>query len=262
MRPINFVKNEGVRAFFEAIVPHYRLPSRATVKKYLAEMYKQGVLKIKMALAPLRAEPPPAARGLSVCLITDAWGARNGKSYNAVLATSLDDDFNHQLHCLNLSEFDKSHHTAEVLAGMLKDTLSYGNYNVPVTSIFRTVHDAGSNINKGLYLCARVWWWWCLPGSHPFLFAWISPLPLACHNTKPTAVPDAGLESSNCIAHALQRTILNSIKACPSVVAMLTKLKMAVKALNQSHVQRAYLREAQKALGVFEHKMVQANATR
>jgi hypothetical protein len=70
------------------------------------------------------------------------------------------------------------------------------------------------------------------------------------------------LESSNCIAHALQRTILNSIKACPSVVAMLTKLKMAVKALNQSHVQRAYLREAQKALGVFEHKMVQANATR
>jgi hypothetical protein len=43
---------------------------------------------------------------------------------------------------------------------------------------------------------------------------------------------------------------------------MLTKLKMAVKALNQSHVQRAYLREAQKALGVFEHKMVQPNATR
>ena len=37
---------------------------------------------------------------------------------------------------------------------------------------------------------------------------------------------------------------------------------MAIKALNQSHVQRNYLRAAQIELGVFQHQMIQPNSTR
>ena len=149
----------GFREALSILAPQYSMPSRATVRKYLAAMYEAGFKMVKAALAPLREEgTKPAARGLSACLITDAWGARNGKSYNAVLATTLDDDFNSQLLCLKLSEFEKAHHTAEVLADMLKDTLSYTDYNVDARSIFRTVHDAGSNINKGSY-------WWVVDGS-------------------------------------------------------------------------------------------------
>jgi hypothetical protein len=64
-----------------------------------------------------------------------------------------------------------------------------------------------------------------------------------------------------CIAHGLQRTILNSINKCPAIGEALSKLRIAVKGFNQSHVQRAYLTEAQEAMGVFKHKMVRPNAT-
>lgn len=45
-------------------------------------------------------------------------------------------------------------------------------------------------------------------------------------------------------------------------MALLNKLKSAVKGVNQSHVQKAYIRDAQVKLGVFQHALVQPNATR
>lgn len=149
MRPISWVKGPGARDMLNALSPRYSPMATATVRKYMAAMFKARRHQIKTALAPLRSDKPPAARGLSACLITDDWGARNGKSFNAVLATTLDDDFVQEQHCLSLTEFESAHHTAEVLTTKLTETLSFGEYNLPVSAIFRTVHDAGSNIKKG-----------------------------------------------------------------------------------------------------------------
>lgn len=77
-----------------------------------------------------------------------------------------------------------------------------------------------------------------------------------------TGVPDAGLKSSSCTTHALQRTIVNSLNHSPAIKTMIKKVKAAVKAVRQSHSQTAYLREARVAAGVFDHQLVQANATR
>jgi len=72
-------------------------------------------------------------------------------------------------------------------------------------------------------------------------------------------VPDAGLKSSACTTHALQRTIINSINAVPD---MKTMLKTAVTATRMSHTQTAYLREAQQTTGVTDHQLIQCNTTR
>jgi hypothetical protein len=75
-------------------------------------------------------------------------------------------------------------------------------------------------------------------------------------------VPDAGLKSSSCMAHALQRTIVNSINTSDVVKEKLRLFKGFVKGTRQSHVQLAYLTEAQKKTGVFPHRLVQPNSTR
>lgn len=150
MRPLHSIKGAGLRAFLKACVPQYRPPSSATIRNYMGAMYEARMEQLKTILAPLRADGlGTTTRGLTASLITDGWGARNGKSFNATLLTTLNDDFEQELYCLDMREYEKAHHTAAVVKGMLEDTLSDRSFHIPPSSIFRAVHDAGSNISKG-----------------------------------------------------------------------------------------------------------------
>jgi hypothetical protein len=150
MRPMHSIKGQGLRAFVKAIAPQYTPASSATLRKFMDAMYEERAKQLKACFDPLRDDKlNEATRGVTVCLITDAWGARNNKSYNATLATTLDDNFEQQLICLDMTEYEKPHHTAAVVQGMLESTLSEARFNIPIASLSYTVHDAGSNINRG-----------------------------------------------------------------------------------------------------------------
>lgn len=60
----------------------------------------------------------------------------------------------------------------------------------------------------------------------------------------------------------MQRTIINGINAVEPLKGMLRELKAAVKGVNMSHSQRAYLKSAQERVGVTPAQLIQSNATR
>jgi len=109
----------------------------------MGAMFGKAKALVKGFLAPLTSDAAGgAASGLTACLVTDAWVARNGRSYNGTLATTLDDDFRARLICLEMAECQKKH-TAAVITKTMED------FNIPAASVFRIVHDAGSNVKKG-----------------------------------------------------------------------------------------------------------------
>jgi len=148
LRPFNAVDDEGFKDFVSAIALQYKLPTTRTVCKYMGAIFGKGKALAKGFLAPLTSNAAGgAASGLTACLVTNAWAARNGKSYNGTLATTLDDDFRARLICLDMAECQKKHHTAAVITDLLAKTME--DFNIPAASVFRTVHDAGSNVKKG-----------------------------------------------------------------------------------------------------------------
>lgn len=82
MRPFNIVNNPGFRAFVKVLQPGYVLPTPKTTHKYLDAMYDQRKGEFKAMFAPLSLDTAgTAAAGITACLVTDAWGSRNGRSY-------------------------------------------------------------------------------------------------------------------------------------------------------------------------------------
>lgn len=71
-------------------------------------------------------------------------------------------------------------------------------------------------------------------------------------------VLDVGLKSSSCTTNALQRTVINSLNAAFNIKIMLSRMKSAVAIMRMSHSQTAYLREAQRAAGMFDHQLIQS----
>lgn len=155
LRPFNLVNDQGFKDFMSAIAPQYKLPTTRTISKYMGAMFVKAKGDVKGFLAPLASDEGGGAEcGLTICLQTDAWAARNGRSYNGTLANTLDDDFRPRLICLDMVECQKKHHTAPVITGLLTKTMQ--DNEIPPFSVFRTVHDSGSNVKKGVWVCVHM----------------------------------------------------------------------------------------------------------
>lgn len=119
-------------------------------------------------------------------------------------------------------EFKSAHHTAGEIKTLLTNTIS--DSHLRQESVFRAVHDAASNMKKG--------------------------------------VGDANIDSLYCTAHQLQRVIVNSMAKVPALTACLRTVKSFVTFVHKSNVGSAYLRSKQDELGIHQHKLIQSNATR
>ena len=73
---------------------------------------------------------------------------------------------------------------------------------------------------------------------------------------------DAGIPSSLCFIHSLQRTIAVSLKEADAVRDALKRTKKVVTGARKSNVQAAYLREAEVSIGAPQRALIQDNQTR
>jgi hypothetical protein len=151
-------------------------------------------------------------------------------------------------------EFKSKHHTTDQIAALVRDALATAG--LPHHAIFRAVHDAARNMIAG--------------------------------------VRAADLNSVLCTAHQLQRTIVGAMAKAENLNDHLGRVKVRprltqpvaalmrsyghllilpmlvyvvcvqgfVRLVHKSNVACADLREHQQRLGLFQHKLIQSNATR
>eukprot|EP00952_Eustigmatos_sp_NYUAD-ZCMA_P012961 51772-Eustigmatos_ZCMA.PRE.1 len=187
-------------------------------------MYKRARERMTERLSGFRPDPPVGryARPIASCITLDGWSSRANRHYVAILLRTLDYNFNMETKCLNVIEFKSKNHTADQITALIDQALA--DAEMPKSGVFRAVHDAANNMIAG--------------------------------------VRGSDLDSILCIAHQIQRCIVGSLSKVPDMSESLKRVKAFVTHVHKSNVASADLKEKQTALGMFEHKLIQSNATR
>ena len=215
----------GFREFVLALNSRFRMPGLNTIRKYTRAMAEAAREQLLTYIQPLKEKGPVALRGMAACLSLDLWTDNTQKKFLGVLLHTIketEDGYEQKEFCLACKEVDETHITAEVVKKYVDDVLK--DFGLPVKCIFRVVHDGDAKVIKG--------------------------------------VRDAGLPSSLCFIHSLQRTIAVAFKGAEPVVEVLTRTKKAVTGARQSNVQASYLRRAQESVGAPQRALIQDNQTR
>ena len=224
-RPAALTVGEGFRELVHALNPRYVVPGLKKIREVTHAMCLAARDEVLDYIHPLKQKGPAALRGMVGCVSLDLWTDLTQVEYMGVLLHTIKETeggYEQKEFCLACTEVDANHITAEVVQEHLEAALK--NFGLPVKSIFRAVHDGDMKVIK--------------------------------------AVRTAGLSSSLCFIHSLQRTIAVSLKGVDAVHAVLKRTKKAVTSARQSNVQAAYLREAQLAIGAPQRTLVQDNQTR
>ena len=224
-RPAHLTKGKGFRELIHSLNPRFVMPGENKIKAFTLAMCEEARDLVLEYIHPLKQKGPAALRGMVGCVSLDLWTDNTQVEYMGVILHTTKEtpaSYEQKEIVLACTVVDATHITAEVVQQYLEKVLK--DFGLPVKSIFRVVHDGDMKVIKG--------------------------------------VRDAGLPSSLCFIHSLQRTIVVSLKDVNEVLAALKRTKKVVTSARKSNVQAAYLREAQVSIGAPQRALVQSNQTR
>lgn len=137
-QPLSIVEDVGFRAYTEALVPSYTLPSRKFLSqtllpaKYL-EVYNKSKEMIKDAV--------------SITLTTDFWTSCKNEGFLALTAHYIDSQFQVKNMLLEVASYEESH-TSTNVAKEIKRIIN--EWGIEEQKILLTVSDNAANIKKAI----------------------------------------------------------------------------------------------------------------
>jgi len=224
-RPAALTEGVGFRDFVKALNPRFVMPGLKKIKAYTVAMSEEARQQVLEYIQPLKEKSPAALRGMVGVVSLDLWTDVTQVEYCAVLLHTIKvtkDGYEQKELCLACSEVDATHITGEVIQKYLEKALK--DFGLPSKSIFRAVHDGDKKVIK--------------------------------------AVRDAGLSSSLCFIHSLQRTIAMSLQGLDEAQTTLKRTKRAVSSTRRSNVQKSYLHEALVSIGAPQRVLINSGETR
>ena len=134
MQPVSVVEDIGFRKLIQYLEPRYPMVTR----KYLAnnvlpELYEKQCTAIRSELRKVE----------HICFTIDFWTSLSNQDYMSLTAHFIDDNFNLQEFCLEVTPFSEISHTAANILEFLKDTLAKWDVADKVQAI---VHDSAANM--------------------------------------------------------------------------------------------------------------------